>query len=71
MDKIKNSDKAQGAEIADKKEQKASISVALKAVTKHVKTIHEANLIGLSEFEQITEILTRAKSSYIKIEFGL
>ena len=71
MTKQKNSGETQGDTTANKKEQKASVSYALKAVTKHLETLREAGLMHQSIYEQVMLELDASKREFIRREFGI
>lgn len=71
MAKQKNSGETQGDATANKKEQKASVSYALKAVTKHLETLREAGLMHQSIYEQVMLELDASKREFIRREFGI
>ena len=71
MAKQKQSGEAQGNQIAEKKEQKASISYALKAVTKHMETLRDAGLMHQAIYEQVMLELEASKREFVRREFGI
>lgn len=54
-----------------KKKQVKSVSYALEAMSKHLETIREANLIGDVEHETIKEHLKRATLIYLEAKFNI
>ena len=72
MDKIKNSDKAQGDQIADKKkEQKASISYAIKAIGIHAKTLRDAGYMDDESYTALQQWRTKTGEEFIRKHLGL
>ena len=54
-----------------KKEQKASVSYALKAVTKHMETLRDAGLMHQAIYEQVMLELEASKREFVRREFGI
>ena len=71
MDKIKNSDKAQGDQITEKKEQKASVSYAIKAIGIHAKTLRNAGYMDDDSFNALEEWRTKIGEEFLKKQLGL
>ena len=55
--------------IANKKQQKASVSYSLKAINSHVKVITDAGLLSREEAQMIIDLKNKAINNYIQREF--
>ena len=55
--------------IANKKQQKASVSYSLKAINSHVKVITDAGLLSEEEAQMIIDLKNKAVNNYIQKEF--
>lgn len=55
--------------IANKKQQKASVSYSLKAINSHVKVITDAGLLNKEEAQLIIDLKNKAVNNYIQKEF--
>ena len=71
MDKIKNSDKAQGAEITDKKKQKASISYSIRAIGTHARTLMDAGYMNEDSYNALEEWRTKTGELFVRKQLGL
>ena len=71
MDKTKKSDKAQGAEIASKKEQKASISYAIKAIGTHAMTLKNAGYMDEDSYIALEDWRTKTGEQFMRKQLGL
>ena len=71
MDKIKNSDKAQGDQIALKKEQRASISYAIKAIGTHAKTLKNAGYMDEDSYIALENWRTKTGEQFMRKQLDL
>ena len=55
--------------IANKKQQKSSVSYSLKAINNHVKVITDAGLLSKEEAQMIIDLKNKAVNNYIQKEF--
>ena len=55
--------------IANKKQQKASVSYSLKAINNHVKVITDAGLLSKEEAQTIIDLKNKAVNKYIQKEY--
>ena len=69
--KTENVTDAQGVEVANKKEQKSSVSYALKAVNGHLETLGKAELISAPTLALMYQEIEAAKREYVRREFGI
>ena len=71
MDKIKNSDKTQGDQIAMKKEQKASVSYAIKAIGTHARTLMDAGYMDVDSYQALDDWRTKTAEQFMRKHLGL
>lgn len=62
---------AQGAEIEEKKEQKASVSYAIKAIGTHAKTLKDAGYMDEDSYNAFEEWRTKTGGEFMRKQLGL
>ena len=71
MNKINNSDVAQGDQITNKKKQKNSISYAIKAIGLHAKTLRNAGYMDNESYQALEEWRTKIGEAFMKKQLDL
>ena len=70
-EKEKKTVEAQGAEIADKKEQKASISYAIRAIGTHAKTLKNAGYMDEDSFKALEDWRIKTGELFMRKQLDL
>ena len=63
--------KATAEEVKPQKKQKRSVSYALKAISKHIDTLEENNLLNEKELLEMRTMTKYAATNYLIQEYGL